>query len=60
MLALKPESYIQLLDAERINLHEPREVSFWCGSFNCSKEQLQDAVAVAGASVADVREFLCR
>ncbi len=56
---LKSKS-IQPLDAKQINLRESYQVSFWCNYFNCSIQQLEDAVAVTGTSVAAVREFLSK
>ena len=45
-------------DRDRINLHEPYEVSYWTRTLGCSKEQLVAAVQKAGPMAADVRTQL--
>lgn len=46
-------------DAERINLNEPYEVKYWCDKFNCTEEQLREAVKKAGSDyVEKVKKYL--
>jgi len=41
-----------------IDLGDPREVSWWRKRFECSEEQLREAVAVVGPSAAQVEQML--
>lgn len=45
-------------DAARINIHEDYEVQYWTRRFNCTKEQLIEAVTKVGVSVQAVEDFL--
>ena len=45
-------------DRERINVHEPYEVRYWCGQFGCSEHELRQAVAQVGPMVSNVRRHL--
>jgi hypothetical protein len=45
-------------DSARININEEYEVSYWTGKFNCSREELKDAVDSVGTSAANVEEYL--
>ena len=45
-------------DRGRIDLDDPREVSWWRKQFGCSEEQLRQAVAQVGDSAAMVEQLL--
>jgi hypothetical protein len=45
-------------DRSRIHLDDPREVSWWRKQFECSEEQLREAVARVGDSAAKVEQLL--
>lgn len=45
-------------DRIRINVHEKWEIDYWTKAFNCSEEQLKNAVKEVGVMVEDVREYL--
>lgn len=45
-------------DRGRIDLDDPREVSWWRKRFDCSEEQLREAVAEVGDSAAMVEQVL--
>ena len=45
-------------DSNRVNVHEPWEVNWWCAEFNCTKAQLIAAVNAVGVSAAAVRKYL--
>ena len=45
-------------DSQRTNLHQDHEVRYWCNKFNCTKEELQDAVSLVGDSAATVQRYL--
>jgi len=42
----------------RIELDNPREVSWWSKRFGCSEEQLRQAVAQVGDAAAQVEQLL--
>jgi hypothetical protein len=42
----------------QIDLDDPREVSWWRKRFDCSEEQLRQAVAAVGTSAANVEQLL--
>jgi Protein of unknown function (DUF3606) len=44
-------------DSSKVNVHEPWEVNWWCGEFNCTKAQLVAAVNTVGVSAATVRRY---
>lgn len=46
------------LDAKRIDINDPAEVSNWCKSFDCTEQQLKAAVKAVGTSGKAVREYL--
>jgi Protein of unknown function (DUF3606) len=46
------------LDPGRVNAIDPVEVKYWCKVFNCTEDQLANAVAKVGEHVTEVREFL--
>lgn len=45
-------------DRGRIDLDDPREVSWWRKRFDCSETQLREAVAKVGDSAAIVEQLL--
>lgn len=45
-------------DANRINISEDYEVSYWCKKFDCTKSELVAAVKAVGTSAAAVRKYL--
>jgi hypothetical protein len=45
-------------DRGRIDLDDPREVSWWRKRFDCSESQLREAVAQVGDSAAMVEQLL--
>lgn len=45
-------------DRERIALNEEHEVRYWTAQFNCTRQQLEAAVAAVGNSSDSVREYL--
>lgn len=45
-------------DRGRIDMSDPREVNWWRKRFECSEEQLRDAVAEVGDSAAIVEQRL--
>lgn len=45
-------------DRGRIHLDDPREVSWWRKRFECSEDQLRQAVAQVGDSAAMVEQVL--
>jgi hypothetical protein len=51
---------VETIPADRglIDLNDPREVSWWRKRFDCSEEQLRNAVAQVGNSAAMVEQWL--
>jgi len=47
-------------DRDRVNVHEPWEVTHWCGKFNCTEAQLKAAVRAVGVMARDVEAYLRR
>lgn len=45
-------------DAGRVNIKEEFEVKYWCGKFDCTPEQLTDAVKAVGILSEDVQRHL--
>jgi hypothetical protein len=45
-------------DRGRIDISDPREVSWWRKRFDCSEDQLREAVAQVGDSAAMVEQLL--
>ncbi|SFW63595.1 DUF3606 domain-containing protein [Luteibacter sp. UNCMF366Tsu5.1] len=45
-------------DAQRINVHEPYEVSYWTGALGVSEARLREVVAEVGVMADDVRRAL--
>ncbi|WP_330926493.1 DUF3606 domain-containing protein [Candidatus Sororendozoicomonas aggregata] len=48
----------QPLDAKRINVNQHYEVEYWCRVFNCSEQELKDAIAAVGDSAKNVDRHL--
>ena len=48
----------QPLDARRININEPYEVTYWCNKFGCTEQKLKEAVKKVGDSVEAVKKYL--
>ena len=46
------------LDAKRIDVNDPSEVSNWCTSLSCTKAELLAAVIAVGTSGKAVRAYL--
>jgi hypothetical protein len=44
-------------DAKRVNVNEPHEVRYWCEKFNCTEEELRNAVRRAGVMVDKIRAY---
>lgn len=45
-------------DNKRIDKNDPSEVRNWCKSFNCTKQELFDAIDAVGTSAKRVKEYL--
>lgn len=45
-------------DAQRIDIHDPKEVRNWCAALGCTEAELKKAVAAAGTYAAQVRKYL--
>ena len=46
-------------DAKRIDIKDPAEVRTWCKAFDCTAQQLKDAVKATGStSAAAVKKHL--
>lgn len=45
-------------DNKRIDKDDPNEVRNWCKSFNCTKQELIDAIDAVGTSAEEVRKHL--
>jgi hypothetical protein len=43
-----------------IDVHEPRNLGYWCRELGLSAEQLRHVVEATGASVEKVRDFVRR
>ena len=41
-----------------IDISDPREVSWWRKQFDCSEDQLREAVSIVGTSAAHVEQVL--
>lgn len=48
------------LDPGRINPMDPVEMAYWCRSFGCTLDQMNDAIARVGEHVEEVRGELRR
>ncbi len=45
-------------DAERINVNEAHEVTYWTKELGCTKAELEAAVKAVGVMAKDVRKHL--
>jgi hypothetical protein len=45
-------------DAYLVHLHEEWEVIYWCKKYNCSKDELRQAVEAVGNLPDEVRAYL--
>lgn len=45
-------------DLTKININEAIEFQYWCIRFDCSTDELWDAVSTVGTQVDDVAEYL--
>jgi hypothetical protein len=45
-------------DGNRVNIHEPYEVNYWCKKWGVSKDQLVGAVKAVGTSKSAVAQHL--
>ena len=44
-------------DANKINIHEPYEVDYWCNALRCTKQELINAVHTVGVSAAVLKHL---
>jgi hypothetical protein len=47
-------------DALRVNVHEDREVRYWCEKFGCTPDRLKAIVAKVGVLASAVEKELTR
>ena len=47
-------------DANRVSITDPNEVRYWCDKFDCTKEQLEEAVCRVGDSADAVEDEIRR
>jgi hypothetical protein len=45
-------------DRSKVNVHETWELTYWCGVFGCTPDQLRAAVRAVGVLVVNVRRHL--
>lgn len=45
-------------DPDRINAHDDAETGYWCGEFDCTADELREAVSAVGVMADDVRQHL--
>lgn len=45
-------------DADRINLSQQWEITYWCNKFGCTEAELRAAVSAVGDSASAVEEYL--
>jgi hypothetical protein len=45
-------------DAYLVHLHEEWEVIYWCKKFNCSRDELKQAVEAVGNLPGEVKAYL--
>lgn len=45
-------------DRSRVNVNEEWERKYWCREFNCTEQQLRDAVKAVGVMADNVRAHL--
>ncbi len=46
------------LDSKRVSLSQQWEIDYWCDKFNCTEEELDNAVANVGDSAREVEDYL--
>jgi hypothetical protein len=42
---------------EKIDIHSPEDIDYWCGRLNCSKEQLIYCIMKVGNSARSVEDY---
>jgi len=47
-------------DSSRVNVNEDYEVAYWTDVFNCTKQELVEAVEKVGTSSEAVRNYLSK
>lgn len=45
-------------DPERVNTHSDAEAAYWCKEFDCTRDELREAVSAVGETAQDVRLHL--
>lgn len=45
-------------DPERVNTHSDAEAAYWCTEFDCTRDELREAVSAVGETARDVRLHL--
>lgn len=45
-------------DPERVNTHSDAEAAYWCNEFDCTRDELREAVSAVGETAQDVRLHL--
>jgi hypothetical protein len=45
-------------DPDRVNIHDDAEARYWCDEFDCTHDELREAVSAAGETATDVRLHL--
>lgn len=45
------------VDSSTISLEQDHEIKYWCNKFNCTEEQLKQAVHTKGKSAKQVEEY---
>ena len=45
-------------DPERVNTHSDEEAAYWCNEFDCTRDELREAVSAVGETAQDVRLHL--
>ncbi|HTF82143.1 MAG TPA: DUF3606 domain-containing protein, partial [Cytophagales bacterium] len=44
-------------DAARVSLNEPWEVRYWCDAFDCTEDELKDAISLRGNSADALKTY---
>ena len=47
-------------DGSRVNVNEDYEVAYWTDAFNCTKQELIEAVEKVGTSSKAVKDYLSK
>lgn len=45
-------------DPDRVNTHSDAEAAYWCDEFDCTRDELREAVSAVGETARDVRLHL--